>query len=57
MINAQVVFDILSGPELIINYGLVGLIIVILVSYNQRLMKKQDERERELIELIKNIRR
>ena len=40
--------------ELLLSYGGVGILALVLILQNQRLMKKQDCREKKLAEVIEN---
>ena len=52
MITGAAVLNLIESNELFFNYGLLGIIIVILLRFVDKLLKKQDERERLLVELI-----
>ena len=38
--------------ELFLNYGPLGIMVFVLVIYNQKLIKKRDEVEKKLFEII-----
>ena len=40
--------------EVLLQYGVLGVFVIILISYNQRLMKKTDLREEALAQVVKN---
>ncbi len=40
--------------EALYGYGGVGILALVLIVQNQRLMKKQDERENKLAEVVEN---
>ena len=40
--------------EALYGYGGVGILALVLIVQNQRLMKKQDEREKKLAEVVEN---
>ena len=52
MITGQMILDTANQYEPILDFGMAGIIIFILVRFIEQMQKKQDERDKLLIEII-----